>query len=319
MPPGVWNLEWLNENSQRSYPLTEEATKTDITQEFELPDDFLLALYFPVHAGEDVQPGNFFLYKLAIFGTGFNIVIGYDNGTSTPVTVASAIIARATHTEYLSYALPGQGDFDDSVGRLVIGRLNSIDALAPGQYEFAYEDGQLEIDAIRPMIRGVQGLVLLNGTDRSDRLYGDIELQAGNNIKLTPVLVTGENPVVRIDAIDGEGLSDDCVCDDESEAPAIRTINGIPPTAAGDFTLQGDTCIEIQAITNGVKLVDKCSEPCCDCEDLQALTQELITLGDAATTYRGFTNRLQEEVTQMSQVVLGSLLSDQGCITGDCT
>ena len=27
----VWNIEWLNQNSQRNYPLSEEATGYDIT------------------------------------------------------------------------------------------------------------------------------------------------------------------------------------------------------------------------------------------------------------------------------------------------
>ena len=58
MPIGIWNLEWLNHNSQRSYPLAEDATKTDITGTFTLPDDFILGLYFPIHAGLDVDVEN---------------------------------------------------------------------------------------------------------------------------------------------------------------------------------------------------------------------------------------------------------------------
>ena len=28
---GLWNIEWLNQNSQRNYPLSEEASLKDLT------------------------------------------------------------------------------------------------------------------------------------------------------------------------------------------------------------------------------------------------------------------------------------------------
>jgi hypothetical protein len=314
MPAGVWGREWLNANSQRAYPFTEDATKTDTASIFTVPDDFILALYFPIHAGLNVQPGRFFVRKISIFGTGFNIAVAYDDGSSDPPIVAAAVISRDTHTEYTSYVLPGQDDFDDSTGKIAIGRLNSIDSLPPGQYIFDYADGKLETDAIRPMIRDVRGLITVNGADRSARLYGDIEFVAGSNIRLTPIVVLGQNPQIRIDAIDGEGLNEDCVCDD-LVAPCIRTINGIPPTNAGDFTLLGDECLELQPVANGLRLQDKCSAPCCGCDELEALTNELEILGGGAITVQGFVNRLESEVTNMSQVVLGSVLADDGCFT----
>jgi hypothetical protein len=317
MPVGIWNQQWLNENSQRSYPLTEVATKVDSSGAFTLPDDFILGISFPVHSGMDVSPGRFFLRQLDIFGIGYNITLAYDDGTGSPPIVAATVIARSTHTEYDSYALPGQNDFNDSVGQIVIGKLDTIDSLAPGSYTFDAAGGQLEVDAIRPMVQYVSGIILLNNGSRSERLVGDIEIEAGTNFAVSAAVVVGENPVIRLSAIEGEGLNDECVCTDESEGICIKTINGIPPTAAGDFTILGDTCLEVSSITNGLQLEDKCSEPCCSCAELEALTVELELFGSAAATVQGFVNRLQAEVTQMSQVVLGSLLQDDGCVSCD--
>lgn len=313
MPTGHWHIEWLNENSQRSYPFTEAATQTDSSGDFVIPDDFILALKLPVHAGLDVLPDRFFVHKIAIFGTGFSISIAYDDGTSNYPIVGTAQIARATHEEYDSYALPGKNDFADTVGEIAIGRLDTIDTLAPGQYVFTPAGGALDADAIDPMIQFVSALVLRNGAEVSDRLQGDIEITAGNNISLTAIVIPGQRPVIRIDAIDGSGLNEECICDDESQGPCIRSINGITPTVAGDYTILGSTCLDVDAITNGLKLVDICSEPCCGCTELTALTQELMLFGTAATTVRGFVNRLQSEVTTFHQTILGSLLSDEGC------
>ena len=44
MPLSQWNLEFLNHNAQRSYPLTADATKQDLTGSFVIPDDFLVGL-----------------------------------------------------------------------------------------------------------------------------------------------------------------------------------------------------------------------------------------------------------------------------------
>ena len=57
--------------------------------------------------------------------------------------------------------------------------------------------------------------------------YGYIVLQAGRNIRLTPITAVGQDPVVRIDAISGEGLNEDCVCvGDASTSPPITEFCG---------------------------------------------------------------------------------------------
>lgn len=315
MPLGNWNLQWLNHNSQRAYPLTDRASKLDITGAVKIPDSFLLGLYFPVHAGENVQPDKFFLRTLLISPTGYNIAIAYDNGEDEPILVASVNIARSTHTENRTYALPGVDDFADSVGQVVIGRVDDIDALPPGLYKFSAEAGELEPDAIRPMIRGITSITLVNGADRSEKLYGDIELVAGNNMRLTPVIVEGEDPQIIFSAISGEGLNEDCVCEDDEVGPCIRTINGISPLPNGDFRMIGDECLLLAPITNGLQLVDDCSQPCCGCADLDALNGRVDALGNQILTLNNFVGRLQTEVTQMAQVVLASRLGDRSCLT----
>lgn len=313
MPIGIWNVQWLNQNSQRSYPLTDWATGLDKTGTIAIPDDFILALYFPTHAGVDVQPERFYIKQLGIYPTGYNIAIGYNDEDALPV-VAVANIDRSTHTENRSYALPGSDSFDDSVGKIVIGSLTAIDQLPPGVYQFDPQGSALEVDAIRPMIRGISSITVVNGQDRSPRIYGDVEFIAGNNMRIVANQVESVAPEIVFNAIEGEGLNEECVCEEEGEGPCIRFINGIPPLPDGNFRMVGDECIDVGPIPNGLQLSDQCSQPCCGCEELEALTRQIDRFSDGVLTLQNFASSLGSEVTQMSQIVLGSRLSDQGCL-----
>src|SRR5690606_5375146 len=134
MPPSIWNIQWSNQNSQRSYPLADWGTCTDKSGTIRIPDSFLLALYLPIHAGMNVQPERFYLQALGIYPVGYSIVIGYNDGSANPPTVASANITTVGHTPGRTYAVSGSGDFDDTVGQVMIGPLDEISRLPTGVY-----------------------------------------------------------------------------------------------------------------------------------------------------------------------------------------
>jgi hypothetical protein len=313
---GNWNIEWLNLNSQRRYPVTEESDVTDQSGSFVLPDDFIVALGLPIHAGMDVDAARFFIRNIGAYATGFSVVIAYQAADNSIVNVATALIARQTHTRNQSYALGGIAPFDDTVGKIVIGRFDSIDLQPPGFITFDPTHTRLEPDVIRPIITGVSKLVLVNGDQRSAPIYGDVELVAGSNVQLIPVLISGQDPRIIINAISGEGLIDQCLCEgDNPLAPPIQKVNGITPTMAGDFTIIGTDCLQVQPIENGLQLVDVCSKPCCGCEELEAITQDLERFGTEVKATETFIGRLETSVNTMDMIVLGAKLSDKGCQT----
>ena len=314
MPAPIWNTPWLAQNAQRPYPFTDWATKRDATGTVELPNDFLVALQFPVHAGLDVEPQNFFLSQLTLVPGGYTLLFSYYDGSASPPLAAAVSIPSAGHQENRTYALPGVDDFADCVGQVTLGRLTAIDRLPPGDYRFGYNDTALEVDAIRPQIQGVAGLVCVNGTERSPLLFGDIELLAGENIRIAVNLFDDAPPQVIIHAIRGEGLNEDCVCEAHPEAPCVRRINGVPATVAGDMLFLTDDCLRATATANGLQLEDLCSRPCCGCEELQPLIRQIDRFADGVATMQAFNNRLQSEVTNMASVVLGSRIQDVGCV-----
>lgn len=312
----AWNLEFLNHNSQRSFPLAVWGSKLDTTGAVRIPDSLILALDFPIHAAMNVDPSKFFIRQLAIYPTGINISIGYDDLSATGIQVGSVSVATSSHTEYRSYAIPGSDDFDDSVGRIVLGSLDGIAELPTGVFTFAAAATPIEVSAIRPMIRGVSSLTVVSGGASSVKLYGDIELRAGTNMRIVVNGAETESPEVVFSAISGEGLNEVCTCDDTTDSPAIKFINGIPPLANGNFRMLGDDCLRVLPIQNGLQLEDACSKPCCGCNELDALITEVRQFADGATTLQIFAGTLSAEVAQMGQVVLGSRLGSNVCV--DC-
>jgi hypothetical protein len=310
----VRNQEWLALNANRAYPICDDATQQDVTGKFKLPKDFMVSLYLAIHAGLDVDPSQFHIMTIGAYASGYSIVVGYYNGT-TSIPVASALIARAAQTHRnIPYRLGGIGDFVDTTGHVVIGDLSSIDEQPVGQWSFGLDDGRLELDTITPNIRNVSALRIRNGTSLSDRIYGDVILTAGKNMRLTPILEEGMDPVIVFDALQADGLNEPCVCVTAALGDCIRTINQIGPTPDGDFTVLGNDCLQVVGITNGLQLTDSCSEPCCGCTELETVTSALEQFGAQATTLENFLVSLEARVTQMDQVVLGSQLGDRGCL-----
>ena len=213
------------------------------------------------------------------------------------------------------YRLTGIGDFLDATGSITIGRIDGIDDQPAGLFNFDSSGSRLETDVVKPLIRTISSIRVRNGTSLSDHLYGTLILDAGTNMRITAVQSAGEDTRIVFDAIEGEGLNEECVCEDDEDLPPIRTINGIPGTVAGDFTILGNNCLVPVTISNGLRLDDVCSEPCCGCKELETITQQLEQFGRQATTLENFLVDLQARVTQMDQVVLGARLGDRGCVT----
>jgi len=311
-----WNLEWLNHNAQRHYPLADDATGIDQTGGFTLPNDFIVELDLPVHAGMDVDPARFFIQQIATFATGFSVLVGYQTFVGSAVPVATALIARNGFVRNQSFALGGVTPFDDTSGKIVIGKFDEIDLQTPGLFTFDFAATRLDPDAIRPMIRGVSALVLINQDgSRSAPIYGDVELVAGNNIQLVPIIVAGQDPQIRINAIQGAGLSADCVCLGDQTTEPIMSIDGVAGTPGGDFSLVGNECIQFQPISGGLRVVDVCAKPCCGCPELEKVTQDLERLKIEAATVQAFASSLQTSVETMDMIVLGARLGDRNCVT----
>lgn len=303
----LWNIDWLNANSQRNYPLCDEATGKDTTGTVELPTDFLVDLVLTIPSITGAEPGLFHLYSVAIFSGGVVVTLGYDGD---PIAVASASVSG--HTVNTAYRLVGQGDvFYDAVGTLVIGKLDSILASPAGLYTFDLTGGRLEPCTIHPDVRGISSVRVSNGSDLSEPMYGDIILVAGTNVRLEASPSRNE---IRFDCLikSAGDLETACDCQKALAVGPICTINGIAPDANGNFTLQRTACLDVQSLDHGVKLVDLCSQPCCGCEELTVFKTDLDFVLNLAATLNSQVDQMSVQITNVTNIILASKL-------GTCT
>lgn len=319
MPLSQWNLEFLNHNAQRSYPLSAEATKQDTTGSFTIPDDFLVGLDIPISTAMNMSTGQFFIRQLGLFASGVQLIVSYMTSSSTIVDVASALIpTTGTPVRNKVFALGGIEPFDDIVGKAVIGRLDTLQQQPNGLFNFNLLGTRIEPQAIRPMIKSITSLRVVNaGGTASDRLYGDIELVAGSNMQIT---TASSNSVTRVtfSALNGAGTIQSCVCSGEAATtPCIKTINGIPPASDGNFNLIGDNCLSFESTAGGIKITDSCSQPCCGCAELETITRNLELFASQRSALETFVNELAAATATFDSTVLGARLGDRRCLT--CT
>jgi hypothetical protein len=316
MPVGLWNVEWLAGNESRAWPFADFATRRDKTGTFFVVNSFLCELYLPISAGLDVESSRFYLRRLSAYGSGYALSFAYDDGSDDPPTVGTAVIPRSGFAPYTPYTIAGQGDFDETVGRVVVGSLADIDAQPGGDFEFTPEGGALDLDCIRPQIRGLSSLVVTSGGVSSGRLYGDIELEAGAGMSIG-IVQEGGVTRIRLDASAGLGLTTACDCPEQELGPPIRTLSGISPDDDGNIDLvSANTCLHLESAGIGTLVLSNlCAQPCCGCEELSALWQQLDHLRDESASLNRFVSRVRSSLDGLSFSVLGSRLTDDPCIT----
>lgn len=296
---GLWNVEWPNVNASRKYPLSLDATLRDSSGSFQLPTDLVVDLVIPVHTSMTpaVDFTKFHVSQVGIFSAGVVISFAYD-GT----VFATVNVAESTFEPYSTYAINGTGEFSDSTGWVTIGGLEDT-LKSAGAWSFDVNGARLHPTTIRPDIRNVTSLVVIDDTGESRALSGDIVLTAGNNFKLRVELKEDYADRTRdrivFDAIDGSNMTQDCECNNvDYEAPCIRTINGVSAGDSGNVSIQpGSTCIEVTTEGNTITIADTCSEPCCDCRELDIVITAMETVANQIVEIEQAAQQLEAQVS----------------------
>lgn len=310
---GLWNVNWLNQNSQRSYPLADFGDKCCVhSPEIRVPDDFLLALRLSIHTGHDVRVENFFLKSLAVAGGSCTVVFGYNDGSAAADCPEVASVHVTQSDSVVNCRLNGLGSFEDTVGYAAFNGQSSVFSDLAGYFLFSAASTPLEPDCIVPMLRGVASFAVDSGSGAQTRYYGDIQLVAGANMSIS-TSTSGQVTTITLNAVNSSGFETDCSCDIHEEAPCVRSIGGVYPDSDGNIRFEGLNCVSVVGSGNTLTFQDTCAEPDCGCSELTSLASTIREMEDGITTLNTFIENLYAVVLQTNAAITSSTKCDGGC------
>ena len=202
------------------------------------------------------------------------------------------------------------------LGSLGIGDISSTINAGIGEFLFEPSATTFEANTQFVSIPALKTVEVYNADDQLlYRATEILKLKEGDNIKLTylPTQAGSGDPYgsIRIDAIDGQNLISPSECENVSEVllPCIKKINGVGPNNDGTIFLVGSDCIDVTDATgaNAIELSDTCSESCCGCIELQALTDALEKLKEQEQTIRDLINNTQGQQSELLANIISNL------------
>lgn len=288
------NLDFLNLNSLRNFPIKEGLDKTSTDTTFIIPDNFIVD--FVLSASSTITD-EFYISKIVNFPTSITVEVSKVGGS-----ICGNFIITSTHTLYDEYYLIPSALYPNANGKMVIGSLDAMTALPFGAFNFIAASTTFESRTIIPCLNTISKFIFQNtdGTTltTSFALTGDVIIKAGRNIKFRQV----NSSTVAVDAGEGLGLNAPCT----SDKPSIKTINGIGPTATGNFTLAVSECANftvLSGVVSGLTLTDTCCKPCMGCDEIGELTTRLMGIETELLKLRDNYTALNTLTTQLNTAV----------------
>ena len=291
-------LEWLNQNALRSYPIREDCGRIPhdsagnlLSSELAIPNSLIVDFVFSIPS--EASP-NVYVKKLSFVGDFINLSFG--SGDNVIGTVA---IDLTSHVPNQAYPFIGQGDYEAAVGTVVLGDLSSLSRDFPeGQYNYTADQTVFEATCVRPSARGVTSLSIVDGTSGyiQKRLYGDVKLVSGSNIEFKYDAV--RNAVI-INAGDGLGFTEECDCGGIADR-IIRYINGVSASAV---QIAGDECVSVTTSDGVITISDTCSKPCCGCNELAFINDKISEIQTAISKIEHLVQECQAHQTAFDAVV----------------
>lgn len=282
----VENLDFLNSNSVRSFPIKEGLSCTS-TDGFVIPTDFMVDM--TVSASSDVSVG-FYVSRLYNYP---DVVIIELTDTSDVVLGTFTVLSGA-FSQYKLYTLAPSTDYTGANGKLTAGSLSSLQALPSGIYVFDRTATELESRCVVPSRTAINRLVFTDEKSNSLSFTGSVNILARNNLRFRK-----NGSTIILDAGDGLGLNKDCGA---TLAP-ITTINNVGPDANGNFSLLGLDCAQFSSVSDppGLSLDDSCCKPCMGCEEIGQLTERAMQVEADLLKLRDYFTNLQQLITQFQQ------------------
>ena len=291
--------EWLNANSGRAFPLAENCSRTDLTGTVVLPDSLIVAAQICMLP--DYAAGTFFVSSVVAAPDQVAVEVSFhDPSDSTSRVIATMAVPLEGFGGNQTFSFVGQGQDSSILGSLTLGTLQETIETIPGPVWFDYSSTPFEVSALFVSTPAVKSVDIYNGATLLASFGDVLMLRAGENIQLSRV--DGAPNTIRIDAVVGANMQEPSACNNGNSLPVpppIRTINGLPGDAGGNFDLDGGTCIDIETSVGLIKLTDLCSQSCCGCVELEALMTGLAAVEQQIAVFQSQMANVVAQQTQM--------------------
>ena len=290
-------LEWLNQNSLRAYPIREDCSRipcdkngNPTSKDLALPN-FIITDFVMV-VDSTLIDNDVYVNRVSYAGGYLNISIAADSAT-----IATIAVDLSEHQSNQIYRFLCTGAYEASSGAITIGNLDRLaDILPEGQYFYTAAQASFEATCIRPSINTVTGISVYDATTgyKTLPLHGDVKFIAGSNIEFS---YDGPENTITINAADGKGYTENCDCKDYSTR--VERINGI---AAEDVWLRGTDCLRITESGNVITLSDTCAKPCCGCAELAFINDKISEIQTAIGRLSSYADSLTAATTAFNSM-----------------
>lgn len=282
------NIGWLNSNSTRDYPLKQGVTRGNGTNV--IPQDFLVDAVF---SGTDSSL-RYRVGYIEILGVGSTLAVGFQDSAGNFLGVATLALPLTTSYQ-AQFFQPSDSTQITVRGKVVFGPgVAEVGNWAVGRYHFGFSSSELEPAVLIPQ-EGNTGVTSLGVLGDDENLFkGDVKLQAGDGIVLTPVIPVNAIKIdmakqFKLDCPDSLDKFDRC-------SSCIKYINGIPPNEIGLFEIVGSQWINVANDPGNNRIVVSFNGEvnccCIACEELQALVNRVTQVEGNLNFLTGFVNDL---------------------------
>ena len=230
------NVEWLNNNSNRNYPIREDASR--VGDSITLPQDFIVDA--KITGG---TPGDYYYIGEVNTNNGVITIFINDSGGNQAL---SFDISEATHVKYRTYT-PVTRFQEEVNGKLVVDEIQEVLSTLGhvGGSSFSGFATRLEESVV--VISDISQRVTSNKADGEvTKLRGDVGFRGEDGIEITQDSINNDIVISYVDPV----VAVDCEC--PPNFPDIKTLNGQPPDCSGNFTVCGEGVITVKTQGNNI-------------------------------------------------------------------
>lgn len=316
----IENVEWLNMNALRAYPIHEDSDTVPRVRSGARADGVslptCLIVDFAVTIAQDDMTQDIRVGLTELTHANGTFAFGLSANWDGESGLQSAPLARLTvriadHAADTTYRFTGVGAFEDCVGWLTVGDAAAAAAALPeGSYTFAPGQCDFEVSTVRIAPRGVRSLSVVDRFGNGyRRLHGTVRLVGGTDVTLRS---DAANNAIWIRAQSGTGYAGTmpcgCASHDEGEVEQLftqDTIADINGMSVRRVQIVGEQCIDVTGDVASAKIAiaNECGTPCCGCTELSYIDSVIATLNQSVADLKKYAIHLDARIADLQIVV----------------